>query len=126
MAYLADFEGKVKKRILVRKGFWEDHFDELSAIRRGENTRDVMSPVRGWRRPPRSEAVSEPPAGRGGRKRKNVDREALAALVASNAPLWAVAKAFGFSVNTLYARLEDYGIPTRRGTVKTRSKHGGP
>ncbi|MEE9198153.1 MAG: hypothetical protein V3U45_08400 [bacterium] len=127
MAYLPGEDGRVKKRILVRKGFMEDHLDELSAIVRGENTRSLMAPVRGWRRStPVSEAPSEPPPPQRGAPRKDVDREALAALMASSTPLRAVAKAFGISVNTLYARLADYGIPTRRGTVKTGSKHGGP
>ncbi len=49
MSYLPDDDGRVKKRVLVRKGFWGDHFDELSAIVRGESRR-LLSPVHGWRR----------------------------------------------------------------------------
>ncbi len=49
MAYLPADDGKVEKRVLLRKGFWDDHFEELSAIVRGES-RKLLSPVSGWRR----------------------------------------------------------------------------
>lgn len=47
----------------LRKGMWDDHLDELSAIVRGENNRKVMSPVRGW-----------PPSNRKKDKRLRVDK----------------------------------------------------
>ncbi len=37
-------------RRLLRKKFWADHFDEISAIMRGVNHRRIDSPVRGWRK----------------------------------------------------------------------------
>ncbi len=39
---------RARARPSLRKGFWEDHFDELSAIVRGENRKGVMTPVKGW------------------------------------------------------------------------------
>ncbi len=133
MAYLPDFEGKVKKRILVRKGFWGDHFDELSAIVQGRNKRDIMAPVVGraqyHRMDPEAQDPEVPNPGspkvRKGRLPIPIDREAMVALWASDAPLWAVAKAFGVSRNTLYIRARAWGLP-HRGTVKTAPKHGGP
>ncbi len=133
MAYLPDETGYVKKRVLLRKGLMGDHLDELSAIVRGENTRDIMAPVRGWRRPIISQPVLEPERRGGGRPQKNLDREAMEALWASNAPLWAIAKAFGVSRNTIYVRARAWGLSKRgrrakgrrRGTVKTAPKHGG-
>lgn len=37
-------------RRLLRKNFWQDHFDELSAIVRGENHRPIDAPVRPWKK----------------------------------------------------------------------------
>ena len=38
------------RRALLRKNFWQDHFDELSAIVRGENDRPIDAPVRPWKK----------------------------------------------------------------------------
>ncbi len=137
MAYLPDETGYVKKRILLRKGFMGDHLDELSAIVRGENKRGVMAPVTGWaKRKAQKPEVPNPgtPKTRKGRTPVPFNREALVALWNSNAPLWAIAKAFGVATNTLYVRAKACGLSKRghvasrrkrRGTVKMGPEHGG-
>ncbi len=140
MAYLSDPEGKVKKRVLLRKDFSGDHLDELSAIVRGENRRDIMAPVRGWASSRKTQEPEAPPAQdlevpnpgspktRKGRPPIPIDREALLALWVSNAPLWAIAKAFNVATNTIYVRAKLWGLEKRghiKGTVKRGPKHGG-
>ncbi len=147
MAYLPGVDGRIKKRVLMRKGFWGDHLDELSAIVRGENRRGIMHPVTGWAsRPKLPEPEPEQPAQkpevpnpgtpktRKGRTPVPFDREALVALWNSDAPLWAIAKAFGVVTNTLYVRAKACGLSKRghvasrrkrRGTVKMGPEHGG-
>ncbi len=44
MAYLPDWEGKVKKRALLRPDFWDDHAHELALYARGQ-LKDVTRPV---------------------------------------------------------------------------------
>ena len=55
MAYLPDWEGKVKKRVLLRDGFWEDHAHELTLYARG-SLKDVTRPVGRY---PRSKRLRE-------------------------------------------------------------------
>ena len=131
MAYLADETGVVKKRVLIRKGFWEDHFDELSAIRRGENTRDIMHPVTGWARKRRAQDLEVPnpgtPKSRTGRKPIPLDLDALRVLWDSDAPAWAIARAFGVSTSMLAVRARREGFPPRRkgAIIKVARRHGG-
>ncbi len=133
MAYLPDETGYVKKRILLRKDFTGDHLDELSAIVRGENHRSVMAPVTGWATRKAQDPVGPDPGSpkaRKGRLPVPIDRETLIALWNSDAPMWAIAKAFGVTDNTIYARARAWDLPRRkykrRGSVKMGPKHGGP
>ncbi len=142
MAYLPDETGYVKKRILIRKGFMEDHLDELSAIVRGENHRDIMAYVRGWASnrqvqdpggpnpgsPEVPEPEPEPAVRRPGPVPKEIDEELFAILWETDAPSWALERIFGLTYVVLWKRAKDRGFPKRRrgAILKLARQHGGP
>ncbi len=142
MAYLPDPDGKVKKRVLLRKDFSGDHLDELSAIVRGENHRDIMAPVRGWANtrkaqdlgvpnpgsPETPEPEPEPPARRPGPVPKEIDEDLFALLWASDVTTWALERIFGLTYAVLWKRSKDRGFPKRRrgAILKLARRHGGP
>ncbi len=142
MAYLPGIDGRVKKRILLRKGFMEDHFDELSAIVRGENHRDIMAYVRGWAgnrkkaqdlevpnpgSPKTPEPKPEPPARKRGPVPKEIDEDLFAVLWASDVPAWVLERVLGLTYAALWKRSKDRGFPKRRrgAILKLAHQHGG-
>ncbi len=142
MAYRPEETGHVKKRILLRKGFTGDHFDEISAIVRGENHRDIMAPVRGWAStrkaqnpgvpnpgsPEIPEPEPEPPARRPGPVPREIDEVLFALLWASDVPKWALERIFGLAYTVLWKRAKDRRFPKRRrgAILKLAHQHGGP
>ncbi len=143
MAYLPDETGYVKKRILLRKGLMGDHLDELSAIVRGENTRDIMAPIRGWAstrkaqdpvgpnpgspKTPELEPEPEPLARKPGPVPKEIDEDLFALLWASDVTTWALERIFGLTYAVLWKRAKDRGFPNRRrgAILKLSHRHGG-